>query len=288
MNRIVAKTILSKLKSADSFFGISYNMNLYRGCSHGCIYCDTRSECYGVGDISQISIKSNALELLHQELKSKKRGTIGTGSMNDPYMEVEKEEEIVREALKVIVAHKFPVHIITKSNLVIRDADIIQEISSIYAAVSLTITTADDQMAKRIEPNAPSTSKRFEAMKELSKKGIYTGVTLMPLLPYINDSVVNVKTLLQRAADGGASYVIPMFGVTLRKGSRDYFYGALQREFPGIMNRYDATFGNQYECWSPHFKRLQECFLEQTERLGLARKMEFYTPRTDGEQLSLF
>lgn len=288
MNRIVAKTILSKLKSADSFFGISYNMNLYRGCSHGCIYCDTRSECYGVGDISQISIKSNALELLHQELKSKKRGTIGTGSMNDPYMEVEKEEEIVREALKVIVKHKFPVHIITKSNLVIRDADIIQEISSIYAAVSLTITTADDLMAKRIEPNAPSTSKRFEAMKELSKKGIYTGVTLMPLLPYINDSVANLTTLLQRAADSGASYVIPMFGVTLRKGSRDYFYGALQREFPGIMNRYDATFGNQYECWSPHFKRLQECFLEQTERLGLARKMEFYTPRTDGEQLSLF
>ncbi|MFV0397278.1 MAG: radical SAM protein [Bacteroidales bacterium] len=288
MNRIVAKTILSKLKSADSFFGISYNMNLYRGCSHGCIYCDTRSECYGVGDISQISIKSNALELLHQELKSKKRGTIGTGSMNDPYMEVEKEEEIVREALKVIVAHKFPVHIITKSNLVIRDADIIQEISSIYAAVSLTITTADDQMSKRIEPNAPSTSKRFEAMKELSKKGIYTGVTLMPLLPYINDSVANLTTLLQRAADSGASYVIPMFGVTLRKGSRDYFYGALQREFPGMMNRYDATFGNQYECWSPHFKRLQECFLEQTERLGLARKMEFYTPRTDGEQLSLF
>lgn len=288
MNRIVAKTILSKLKSADSFFGISYNMNLYRGCSHGCIYCDTRSECYGVGDISEISIKRNALELLHQELKSKKRGTIGTGSMNDPYMEVEKEEEIVREALKVIVTHKFPVHIITKSNLVIRDADIIQEISSIYAAVSLTITTADDAMARRIEPNAPSTSKRFEAMKELSKKEIYTGVTLMPLLPYINDSVANLTTLLQRAADSGASYVIPMFGVTLRKGSRDYFYGALQREFPGMMNRYDATFGNQYECWSPHFKRLQESFLEQTERLGLTRNMEFYTPRTDGEQLSLF
>ena len=288
MNHIAAKTILSKLKSADSFFGISYNMNLYRGCSHGCIYCDTRSECYCVGDISRISIKSNALELLHQELKSRKRGTIGTGSMNDPYMEVEKEEEIVRAALKVIAAHKYPVHIITKSNLVMRDADIIQEISSIYAAVSLTITTADDQMAKRIEPNAPSTSKRFEAMKELSKKGIYTGVTLMPLLPYINDSLANLTTLLQRAADSGASYVIPMFGVTLRKGSRDYFYGALQREFPGMMNRYDATFGNQYECWSPNFKRLQECFIEQTERLGLARKMEFYSPRTDGEQLSLF
>lgn len=288
MNHIAAKTILSKLKSADSFFGISYNMNLYRGCSHGCIYCDTRSECYGVGDISRISIKSNALELLHQELKSRKRGTIGTGSMNDPYMEVEKEEEIVRAALKVIAAHKYPVHIITKSNLVMRDADIIQEISSVYAAVSLTITTADNQMAKRIEPNAPSTTKRFEAMKELSKKGIYTGVTLMPLLPYINDSVANVTTLLQRAADSGASYVIPMFGVTLRKGSRDYFYGSLQREFPGMMNRYDATFGNQYECWSPNFKRLQECFIEQTERLGLARKMEFYSPRTDGEQLSLF
>lgn len=184
---IEAKTILSKLKQTDSWFGITYNMNLYRGCQHGCIYSDTRSECYGIGNISTISIKRNALELLSHELSSKRKnkGTIGTGSMNDPYMPIENRLRLTRQALQLIEKEKFPIHIITKSNLVTRDIDLLQEISKTYAAVSFTITTTDDWLAGKIEPNAPTSSSRFEALKQIADKGIYTGITLIPILPFI-------------------------------------------------------------------------------------------------------
>ncbi len=222
MRYIEAKSILSKLRAQDTWFGITYSMNLYRGCQHGCIYCDTRSECYQVGDISQISVKQNALELLSKELRGKRsrRATIGTGSMNDPYMPVEKELQLTRRALQMIATERFPVHVITKSNLVERDADVLQEISKTYAAVSFTITSADDSLSQKIEPHAPPTSERFKAMKRLADRGIYTGVTLMPLLPFINDTKENVSAILRQAKDCGASYMLPMFGVTLRKGSR--------------------------------------------------------------------
>ncbi len=282
---INAKTILSKLRSGDSLFGISYNMNLYRGCQHGCIYCDTRSECYGVGDISQISVKQNAIELLRKELRSKiaNKGTIGTGSMNDPYMPVEKKTGMVRQALEVLAGYHFPVHIITKSNLVIRDTDILQDISGTYAAVSVTITTFDDELASRLEPNAPLPSKRFEAIEQLAEAGIYTGITMMPLLPFINDNVENVRNILRRAKDCGVSYVIPMFGLTLRKGSRDYYYRALDEQFPGMKGEYEQMYGEQYECKSLVSKQLWEIFKEE----NIPGKMRFYTPEPDG-QLSLF
>ena len=260
-------------------------MNLYRGCQHGCIYCDTRSECYGLGDISQLSVKRNALELLPGELKSKRKNkaTIGTGSMNDPYMPVEREIELTRRALQLIADAKFPVHIITKSDLVVRDIDLLKQLSQTYAAVSLTITTADDSLAARIERDAPSTTQRFRALYELAKNGIYTGLTLMPVLPFINDSPQNIQEILQRAKDNGASYVIPMFGTTLRKGSRDYFYQALDKEFPGTKQQYQARFGEQYECFSPNYQALEKVFREA----GLPRRMRFYAP-DDPEQLSLF
>lgn len=282
---INAKTILSKLRSVDSLFGISYNMNLYRGCQHGCIYCDTRSECYGVGDISRISLKQNAIELLRKELRSKinKKGTIGTGSMNDPYMPVEKETGVVRKALQVLADYRFPVHIITKSDLVVRDMDILRDISQTYAAVSVTITTFDDELAARLEPNAPPPSKRFEAIENLATAGIYTGITLMPLLPFINDTPDNVRNILRRAKDCGVSYVIPMFGLTLRKGSRDYYYKALNEQFPGLKGRYEQSYGEQYECTSPVSRQLWEIFKEEK----IPGKMKFYTPEPDG-QLSLF
>ena len=236
INYIEAKSILSKLRSKDPFFGITYNMNLYRGCQHGCIYCDTRSECYQIHDISVISVKKNALELLPGELNSKRKNkaTVGTGSMNDPYMPIEKELEMIRKALQLIATYKFPVHIITKSDLVERDMDILQDISKTYAAVSFTITTASDTLSRQLEPFAPVTSKRFKAMEQLAAKGIYTGITLMPVLPFINDTTDNIESIIKGAKDSGASYIIPMFGVTLRKGSRDYFYKALDTTFPDI------------------------------------------------------
>ena len=285
---IETKSILSKLRNRDDYFGITYNMNLYRGCQHGCIYCDTRSECYQINDISTISVKKNALELLEKELSSKRiKATIGTGSMNDPYMPIEKELQLTRNALKIINSKRFPVHVITKGDMVVRDYDILQSISSVYAATSFTITTADDKQSKLIEPNAPKTSDRFKAMEFLAKKGIYTGVTLMPLLPFINDTKENVKQILQMAKDAGASYVAPMFGVTLRKGSRDYFYHALDRNFPQIKEKYQTHFGEQYECMSLNYRELREVYKTQTQLLNLKTKMNFYKPE-EHKQLSIF
>lgn len=280
MRYIETKSILSKLRTTDPWFGIAYNMNLYRGCRHGCIYCDTRSDCYGIGDIAQIAAKRNALELLPGELRvrQKKRATIGTGSMNDPYMPVERELQLTRKALRTIADHKFPVHVITKSDLAVRDADIMQEISKTYAAVSFTITCADDALAARTEPGAPVSSERFRALETLAGKGIYTGVTLMPLLPFINDTRENVEAIVRRAKDAGASYVLPMFGMTLRSGSREHFYAALDREFPGLRARYETGFGDRYECFSPDYRKLDDTFRNLCAKLGLATRMRFYAP----------
>jgi len=286
---IEAKSILSKLKTKDTWFGITYNMNLYRGCQHGCIYCDTRSECYGINDISVISIKKNALDLLTKELPAKKRNkaTIGTGSMNDPYMPIEKELQLTRKALQIIVEQKFPVHVITKSNLVERDADILQDISKTYSAVSFTITTADDSLSQKIETHAPPTSERFKAMKLLAEKGIYTGITLMPILPFINDTKENITTIVKQAHDSGASYILPMFGLTLRKGSREYFYGTLDKYFAGFKEKYQSHFGERYECFSPNYRALTDTFQEQCVKFGIDMRMRFYQPEAH-EQLSIF
>ena len=287
---IEAKSILSKLQREDTWFGITYNMNLYRGCQHACIYCDTRSECYGINDISKISVKQNALDLLTKELISKKknRATIGTGSMNDPYMPVEQELQLTRKALQLIAKEKFPVHIITKSSLVERDTDILQDISKIYAAVSFTITTVDDSLSQKIEPNAPPTSERFKAMKLLAEKGVYTGVTLMPVLPFINDTKENIAAIMKQAKESGASYILPMFGVTMRKGSREYFYKALDNRFPGIKEKYQSRFGEQYECFSPDYRALTNIFDELCIKLGINKQMQFYRPKVYQQQSILF
>ena len=289
MDYIETKSILSKLKYPDTYFGITYNMNLYRGCQHACVYCDTRSACYQIHDIANVRIKKNALDLLLKELASKRhnKATIGTGSMNDPYMPVERELEMARGALKIIQQEKFPIHIITKSDLVTRDIDILQEIAKEYAAVSLTITCAEDTLAQKLEPNAAKTSDRFKAIEQLANNGIYTGITLMPVLPFINDNTENIRTIIQRAKDSGAAYIIPMFGVTLRKGSREYFYKILDQEFVGIKEKYQSRFGEQYECFSPSYRQLNEVFKELTAKFGIQDKMKFYQP-LHYQQQSLF
>ncbi len=286
---IQAKSILSKLSHTDSWFGISYNMNLYRGCQHGCIYCDTRSECYGINDISQIRIKENAIELLQKELSSKRKqkATIGTGSMNDPYIPIEKEIKLTRKALELINKYKYPVHIITKSNLIERDIDLLEEISKTYSAVSFTITTFDDKLSNIIEPFAPSTSLRFNAIETLAKKGIYTGITLMPILPFINDNVENIKSIIHKAKDSGASYILPAFGLTLRKGSREYFYTELDRSYIGLRAKYESCFQEKYICSSPNYQKLQEVFENETQKLNIKSQMEFYKPKEEN-QLKMF
>lgn len=279
---------MSKIKGNDTYFGLTYNMNLYRGCQHACIYCDSRSKCYQLGDLSDIRYKENAIELLTKELQGKKvRGTIGFGSMNDPYMPVERKMKLTRKALEVVAYYKFPVHIITKSNLVIRDIDLLTQIAKIYAAISFTITTADDELAKKIEPAAPPPSARFEAIKELGKNGIYTGVTLMPVLPFINDTGQHIKQLVDKAMKSGAKYIIPYFGLTLREGSREYFYTQLDKLFPGIKEKYIKSFGLSYGCNSPRADALYKLLYSTMEKHNIAKRMKFYEANIP-PQLKLF
>lgn len=289
IREITAKTILSDVKQPDPWFGLRYNMNLYRGCQHGCIYCDSRSECYRIEDFdNEIVIKTNAIHLLKKEIaKKKEKGTIGLGSMNDPYMPIEMEYEMTREALEVISNHRFPVHILTKSDLIIRDMDLYKKINFVYAAVSFTITTADDNLAKKIEPKAPAPSLRYKAMEKFASNGIMTGVTLMPLLPYIQDNVDNIIDIIKAAKDSGASYIIPAFGVTLRDRQREYFYNKLEKEFPGVKERYIKKFKNNYFCLPEKSRMLDMIFREQCYKFGISTKIKQFTPG-EPEQLVLF
>jgi len=284
---ILAKTLLSSAKRPDSWFGIKYTMNLYRGCQHQCIYCDSRSECYQIENFAEIQVKVNALERLSDEIRRKRaKGTIGTGSMNDPYMPIEAERRLTRGALEIIAAAKFPVHVITKSDLVTRDLDILQEIGKVYAAVSFTITSADDALSKKLEPGAPVSSRRFTSLKTLSEQGITAGVTMMPILPFIEDSDENILAIARLAADAGAKYVLPGFGVTLRDRQRAYYYNKLDQLFPGVSAQYQRRYGERYWAESPRAQRLGEIFNEECARLGIATRMPFYQP--EGEQLRLF
>ncbi|MBB6214364.1 DNA repair photolyase [Anaerosolibacter carboniphilus] len=287
LETIQAKTMLSTVKK-DPMFGLRYNMNLYRGCQHGCIYCDSRSTCYGIKNFSQIQIKENAIELLEKEIPSKRtKGTIGTGAMNDPYMPIEKEVQMTRKALEVIAKHRFPVHIMTKGDLVTRDIDILEDISKTYAAVSMTITTADDQLASWIEPHAPSSSKRFEAMERLSRNGIYTGVLLMPVLPFITDQEENIREIVRRSKIAGTQYIIAWFGMTLREGQREYFYRGLDRQDLKLKEKYKRTYGYAYGCAVPEYKKLYSIFKETCDKLRLPRKMRFYQEEAS-KQMSFF
>ncbi len=287
IKHIIAKTILSSVKN-DNYFGLSYNMNLYRGCLHGCIYCDSRSSCYRIDNFSEILVKQNALDLLDKELHSKRhRGTIGFGAMNDPYMATEKKLLKSRKALEIIAKHRYPVHIITKSNLVTRDIDLLKKISKVYAAVTITITTPFDDLARIIEPNAPLPSERFKAIKELNRCGIYTGVTIMPILPFINDTTKSIETLLNKTLEAKAKYVIPYFGVTLREGSREYLYAALDKKYPGIKERYIKTFGLSYNCNSPNADKLYKILDNWCTKHKIPQQMNFYNPKIE-TQLKLF
>jgi DNA repair photolyase len=289
IKEITAKTLLSSSKHPDPWFGIKYTMNLYRGCQHQCIYCDSRSECYQIEDFAEILVKVNAIELLKKELPSKRvKGTVGLGSMNDCYMPVEKRYRLTRQALELIARCRFPVHIITKSDLALRDTDLLAQIGKVYAAVSFTITTADDSLAKKLEPGAPIPSRRYQAIKTLSEKGIYTGITLMPVLPFIEDNEENISTIINRARDAGAKYIIASFGMTLRDRQREYYYDKLACLFPGLRQRYEQRFGEQYSCSANQAGQLERAFHEACARYDIATRMTHFTKESPQLQLGLF
>jgi DNA repair photolyase len=277
VQEITAKVLLASVHQPDTWFGLRYNLNLYRGCQHGCIYCDSRSECYGIEDFTNIQVKVNAIELLRKELSRKRiRGTIGTGSMNDPYMPLEAHRKLTRQALEVISEFRYPVHILTKSSLVRRDIDVLQEISKVYAAVSFTITTADDDLGKKVEPGAALVSERFKAMQALANLDLLTGVTMMPVLPYLEDNSENITRIVQLAQENGARYIIPGFGMTLRDRQRLYYYNQLDVHFPGVRAQYDQQFHQQYYAPTRQQKILEHIFYEICSRLGMPTRIPVY------------
>ena len=290
IREIQAKTLLSKHKEADPYFGILYTMNLYRGCTHRCIYCDSRSECYQIEDFDgEILVKINAIELLAKELSPRRqKGRIGTGSMNDPYQAVERKYQLTRQALEIIAQRRFPVHIITKSDLILRDLDLLQEINREQALVSITITTADDEMARKIEPFASLPSKRLAALRQLRDAGIRVGITMQPVLPFILDNPKNVIETVRQCVEHGAEYILPWMGMSLRNRQREYYYKELDKHFPGVVKQYWKAYGYQYGAQSPRADELYGIYNELKAKYGYEDHIPTYEPKTDGTQLSLF
>lgn len=288
IREIQAKTLLSSCKTPDPWFGIKYTMNVYRGCEHQCIYCDSRSECYQIEDFNDVLVKVNALERLEDELPRKRvRGMVGTGSMSDPYTPAEATYRLVGRALEILARHRFPVHIITKSDMVLRDLDTLVEINTVRACVSFTITTTDDQLAAILEPFAPSPSHRLAALEALASRGIEAGVTMMPLVPYIEDNEANMRAILNRAKECGARYILAGFGMTMRDRQRDYYYRKLDEHFPGLRRTYERAYGESYSCPSPRAPRLEHIFRTFCEEHGIATRAEAYREAPAAKQLAL-
>jgi len=241
-----------------------YGMNIYRGCTHGCIYCDSRSSCYQFTHaFEDIEVKRNAPELLDAALASKRRrGMIGTGAMSDPYMHCEEKLGLTRRCLEVIARHGFGAAVQTKSDRVLRDLDLFEEIKrEAKCVVQLTLTTWDEGLCRIVEPNVCTTSRRVEVLHTLRERGVPTLVWLSPLLPFLNDTEDNVLSILKACKDAGVKGVMCFgMGLTLRDGDREYYYAALDRHFPGLKRRYIETYGNAYELPSPNEKRLMALF----------------------------
>jgi DNA repair photolyase len=285
---IQAKTMLAHIKEPDGIFGMRYNMNLYRGCQHQCIYCDSRSECYGIENFSDILVKVNALDLLEKELSRKRvKGKVGTGSMNDPYMPVEKQYDLAGQSLELFAHYGFGVHINTKSTLVLRDMDRLLALGPGRASVCLSISTADDELGRKVEPAAALVSERYRAMRLLAERGIAVGVSMMPILPFLEDSVDNITAIVERAVENGARFIVPWFGMSLRDRQREYYYAQLDRLFPGLRQKYEHAYGLNYECPARWADRLWAHFKELCQRYDLATRVPPYPERAE-QQLSLF
>lgn len=276
MEFIKAKTILTKVSYGNEWYGIDYNMNLYHGCSHGCIYCDSRSNCYHIDNFDKVRSKENALYILEKELiKKHKKGVIGIGSMSDTYNFFEKDYEITRGALKLISKYNFGVSIDTKSDLILRDLDILKEINSKNnVIIKFTIITPSDELSKKIEPNVCVSSKRLQAIKVLSDNGIFVGIMMNPVLPFITDSEDDIKKIVRLAKNVGAKFIYTYMGVTLRDNQREYYFMKLDKLFPDLKEKYIKYYGNRYNCLILNYKRLYQVFTEECKKYGILYDMD--------------
>ena len=271
MHLVDAKGILTSSGGYPGF-------NVYRGCSHGCIYCDSRSECYGfTHPFEDIEVKRNAPELLERALRSRrKRCMIGTGSMSDPYLPCEEQLGLTRRCLEVIRKYGFGAAVLTKSDRILRDIDLLEAIGrESRCVVQMTLTTADEALCRIVEPGVCTTSRRVEVLAEMQRRGIPTVVWLSPILPYLNDTEENITALLDACVRTGVRGVVCFgMGLTLRRGDREYYYAALDRHFPGLKERYIRRYGEAYELPSPQSERLGALFHETCETHGILHTPE--------------
>lgn len=289
MHFVTAKGILSSTNG----------MNLYRGCSHGCIYCDSRSKCYHMEHaFEDIEVKENALDLLEHALRHKKKKCmIGTGSMTDPYIPLETELGTVRKALQLIYEHGFGFTVITKSDRILRDLDLLQKINErTKCVVQMTLTTYDEALCRKLEPNVSTTRERFAVLKKLRDAGIPSVVWLSPILPFINDTADNLSGLLNMCIEARVYGIICFgMGLTLREGNREYFYKQLDHLFPGLKEKYIKTYGNQYMIESPNGRPLMKLFAETCDKNGIVHNndeifhyLQTFEEKGSAEQLSLW
>ena len=260
-------------KNVKGILSSSNNMNLYRGCLHGCIYCDSRSKCYHMEhDFEDIEIKANAIELLENTLKRKrKKCMLSTGAMTDPYIPLENEIKNVRKALSLAYQYGFGFTLITKSNRVLRDLDLLKAINEkTKCVVQMTLTTYDEDLCKKIEPNVSTTKERVIALKKLHEAGIPTVVWLCPILPFINDTEENIRGILEYCIEAKVCGIICFeMGVTLREGNREYFYKQLDRLFPQMKEKYIRAYGMQYQLSSPNNQKLMKLFHQLCKDNGI-------------------
>ena len=288
MHEVTAKGILSAKNG----------MNIYRGRSHGCIYCDARSLCYQMNhDFEDIEVKANAAELLENALRRKRhKCMIGTGAMSDPYMHIEQKLGNMRSCLEIIEKYGFGVTVLTKSSKILRDLDLLKKINEkAKCVVQMTLTTYDEDLCRIIEPNVSTTYERFKTLEIMRDNGIPTVVWLCPILPFINDTEENLIGILDYCVKARVKGIINFgMGLTLRDGNREYFYKKLDEHFPGLKERYIRVYGNVYEIPSPNSKRLTEIFQTECRKNGIMYNvnecfeyLHRFEDRYCGEQMSL-
>lgn len=276
--------------AGEGWFGTTHNMNIYKGCNQGCIYCDSRSSCYQVKDFDIVKPKKDADKKIEEELRTKRiKGIMSMGGMSDPYNHLEKQLKYTRSALTSILKYGFGVHIITKNTLVLRDIDLLKKISeNNTASVGITITTANDRLQGRIERNVSSSTERFKALQTLHENGIYAGILMMPILPFINDTIENITEIVELAHKHNAKFIYPSFGVTLRDNQRLWFFEKIGET---LTSQYITAFGDSYMCVSPNHKQLKKEFIKLCDKYGIIYKMKDITKQAQSavksQQLTL-
>ena len=295
MECIKTRTIMTKSNRGQRWFGSDYHMNLYRGCSYGCIYCDSRADAYHINNFDVIKTKENALQILEEELASKQqKGVVSFGTLSDPYNELEKDYKITRGALELIKKYEFGVSIDTKSDLILRDIDLLQDIQkNNNVIIKISVTTYDDALAKVLEPNVISSSKRFAVLKKLRENNIYAGILMTPVLPFVTDSEKNMKECVKMAAKNNAKFIYTKMGLNLRKKVKEYYYKHIDELYPGLAKDYQVVYGNNVTCNSLQYNHILETFILECNKYHLLCDMEeivkdYKKTIPNREQISLF